>query len=124
MSEDKKPISVKVDVQTIFGEANVTPERVQVLASVAAERQRQTELGYTPEHDDEYGVEHLAIEADRRLKFNPAHFTDVQARARLLRAAALCVAAIEVIDRRQSDETSATRVDLNDVAARAAVRKH
>ena len=95
------------------------PTDESVLSEVAAERARQAELGYDAAHDDEYGIEHLAVEVSRRSAFGPAHTTDAQARVRLLKAAAMAVAAIEVIDRRDAPDE---RVDILDLAARSKAR--
>lgn len=105
--------------------ADATPKKVSgnVLAEVEAERKRQPEVGYGPDHDDEFGVGHLAIEIERRARFNPAYTTDEQARVALVKIAAMSIAAIEVIDRRAGDGVSTQRVDLNDNAARLARRQ-
>lgn len=100
----------------------VVSTRTGIFAEIEAECQRHVERGYNTAHDDEYGVEHLAIEIERRAKFHVAHTTDAQARDRLVRAAALAIAAIEVIDRRASEQAKDRRVDLNDLDARNTAR--
>lgn len=60
---------------------------------IRAERTRQIELGYTPEHDDEHGLDHLLSEVNRKATTWPPK------RADLVRDATLLLAAIEWYDR-------------------------
>lgn len=66
------------------------------------ERDRQlTELGWTAEHDDSHGVEHLVQLHDRAVNNAGMAPSPIEARDELVKAAALLVAAIEVLDRRR-----------------------
>jgi len=65
----------------------------QALWRVKAERQRQGELGYTADHDDQHGVAHLVDEALLRLQGR------LWTRDELVQASALLVAAVEWLDR-------------------------
>lgn len=56
------------------------------------ERKRQILIGYTHEHDDEYGVMHLVGWASAYVGRDPN-------RENILKAIALLVAAVEVMDR-------------------------
>jgi hypothetical protein len=74
------------------------PQRTfEAILSVTAERSRQEDKGWTPEHDDAAGWEHTAREAWARLPEAPTENSDP--RATLVKCAALLVAAIEVLDR-------------------------
>lgn len=79
----------------------LTPEALPVLAQITLERDRQlAELGWTPDHDDRRGVMHLLGMADNKL-IKCALRQDPD-RDELVKAAALLVAAIEVLDRRDA----------------------
>jgi hypothetical protein len=67
---------------------------VGVMLQVKAERQRQIERGYTPEHDDEHGLEHIVDQARGRILPQ-----QLRTRGELVQAAACLVAAIEWLDR-------------------------
>jgi len=76
-----------------FQRVDTVPQgAVGVLLQVRAERTRQIERGYTPEHDDQHGLTHLLDEAYARMNSSSS-------RANLVAVAALVVAAIEWIDR-------------------------
>jgi hypothetical protein len=72
---------------------------MSVYDEIAAERARQIEKGYTPEHDDEHGVNHITGWARRYVPY--AGWIDTRERA--IQAAALLVAAVEAIDRAAQD---------------------
>jgi len=79
----------------------LTPEALPVLAAITLERDRQlAELSWTPDHDDEHGAGHLLALAYGHLDAAGddagGHGVD---RVELVKAAALIVAAIEVVDR-------------------------
>lgn len=79
--------------------------RERALRDVLAERERQIAKGWTPEHDDGHGVDHIVVEANRRhlqRLGNGPRLTVTLARYRtwLVQEAALYVAAIEALDRR------------------------
>lgn len=69
-----------------------------VTAEVHAERARQIAKGYDAAHDDEHGEGHL-LEFVAALIDNPVR---ASTRAELVKAAALLVAVIEVLDRREN----------------------
>lgn len=76
---------------------------MSVFDDIYAERARQIKKGYTQEHDDEHGVAHLLGWAGSyilRAKFAPDPAT---ARDRLIKMAALTVAAIEAHDRKEKN---------------------
>lgn len=83
-----------------WGVVMLTPEALPVLAQITLERDRQlTELGWTPEHDDTHGAVHLvSLAVDHIIEVG---YVAVRAddRDELVQAAALLVAAIEVLDR-------------------------
>lgn len=71
------------------------------IESIAAERARQIEKGWTPEHDDEHSTNHLvnrAITYAHAGRYE-AHLERDLLRDQLVKAAALLVAAIERLDR-------------------------
>ncbi|MBD3941962.1 hypothetical protein IF188_09670 [Microbacterium sp. NEAU-LLC] len=79
----------------------LTPEALPVLAAITIERDRQlAELRWTPTHDDEHGAGHLVALVYGHLQAAGDDY-DGQGmdRTELVKAAALLVAAIEVIDR-------------------------
>lgn len=77
-----------------------------VALEVIAERVRQTDKGWTPEHDAEHGPLHLLEHAMRRMpdtewiagEYAISMPGGAEGRKRLIEAAALIVAAIEVMD--------------------------
>lgn len=71
-----------------------------VLGEVLLERLIQDSYGYTPEHDDEHGVNHILAEAVNRLGNSEAFSHGVVPREELIKIAALVVAAIEATDRK------------------------
>lgn len=74
----------------------------RVLDDLRAERERQVERGWTREHDDAHATHTLATLAERRARtFDPHAPVGYYSRARLVQAAALLVAAVEAIDRRE-----------------------
>jgi hypothetical protein len=74
----------------------------EILNEIAGERVAQIEKGYDPEHDDALSVGRLIELAEsrshRRNHDNPGYYS----RAHLIEAAALMVAAIEVLDRSEA----------------------
>lgn len=76
-----------------------TGETQQVLQDVAAERRRQMELGWTPEHDDAHHVSHLVNLAESRTMNYLDDGYDRPDRQKLLEGVALLVAAVEKLDR-------------------------
>jgi hypothetical protein len=77
-------------------------ETFEAILDVTAERSKQEEKGWTTEHDDEHGVEHLLRESSARLGMIGAAGFDrerIAVRAEVVTCAALLVAAIEVLDR-------------------------
>lgn len=82
-------------------------ETFEALLSVTAERSQQEQKGWTPEHDDEHGVQHLLIEAYERLAI--AGFDagiGNETRESLVVVAALLIAAIETHDRKPTGADS------------------
>ena len=84
--------------------------KFRAMWDVLRERRRQTtELGWTAEHDDEHGFGHLIrLAQDRLSRAYTAGQTAAEidsdtsaARAQLVKAAALCLAAIDLIDRQE-----------------------
>lgn len=73
-----------------------------VALDVIEERERQIAKGWTREHDDAHGIQHLVSEATSRLHGWGEAPTDAFVRGELLASAALIVAAIEWLDRQQS----------------------
>ena len=66
---------------------------------ISDERKRQIEKGYTHEHDDEHGVEHL-------LGWSIAHTRsarNIEDRAGYIKAIALLVSAVEAHDRKEQN---------------------
>ena len=81
-----------------------TPEYARVIADVSAERHRQISKGWTPEHDDTHTTRTMTELAGERalqgsVPFGTNAGRDLR-RRRLVQAAAILVAAIESIDRR------------------------
>lgn len=74
------------------------------LQHVAAERGRQIDKGWTTEHDSEHGLRHLTWLAQKRTSAAAyeAAIGTWAVRSELVKAAALLVAAIELIDFRES----------------------
>lgn len=74
------------------------------LQFVKRERERQIEKGYDAQHDDELGIDHIIIEANRRRMTylgngpRPGMAPDLY-RQKLVEVAAMYVAAIEAMDR-------------------------
>lgn len=77
-------------------------ETFEAILAVTAERSAQEEKGYTPEHDDEHGVQHLLEEAYARLAVvgYDSGTASGAATDALVVVAALLVAAIEANERR------------------------
>jgi hypothetical protein len=84
-------------------------DRQNILAEISEERERQISLGYTAKHDEEHGVNHLtgwlmtyAARADNAAynrKWGPGKEQyDAKLRPTLIAAAALALAAIELLD--------------------------
>lgn len=67
--------------------------RPGVISEVAQERIRQRLLGYSPEHDDEHGPQHLMEQVQQRVAGK------LWTRDDLVEAAAVLVAAVEWFDR-------------------------
>jgi hypothetical protein len=80
------------------GEPVALEVTLAVSAEVVAERQRQIDKGWTPEHDAAEGLLHLRHHAKDRIDQSRSGMMD-ERRKRLIQAAALCVAAVELIDR-------------------------
>lgn len=75
----------------------------EVLVQVAAERQRQIALGWTPQHDAQFNVDKLVRHALTQAKrTGPDAEEGYYSRERLIQAAALLVAAVELMDRSKS----------------------
>lgn len=80
----------------------LTPEALPVLAAITLERDRQiAELGWTSTHDDHHGTGHL-IKLATEWTIHASHLQAAEQRDALVKAAALLVAAIEVLDRRSA----------------------
>lgn len=81
----------------------MTPDTERVLTDVGAERARQIRQGWTPDHDDRHDTDTLvrlsASYARRCGKGKEPGYFD---RDRLVQAAALLVAAVEAMDRREA----------------------
>lgn len=71
--------------------------RARVIGDVLTERNRQIEKGYDTAHDVLHGAEYLIGEAVARIDAFTGPVYEVQ-REKVLEAAALLVAALEVID--------------------------
>lgn len=83
-------------------------ERANTAAAqdVLAERQRQIDKGYTPEHDDEHSLSRIIGYGG--WKWYPPTYGSVNAaktRAEMVRLAACLLAGIEWLDRRAEDES-------------------
>jgi len=79
----------------------------EAILDVTAERSRQEEKGYTPEHDDQHGVGHLVIESRRHLNIygnSGAGLAPELQRREILQATALLVAALEALDRQGGEQ--------------------
>lgn len=70
-----------------------------IFAEVLAEKERQVEKGYTPEHDDEHGGDHLIEVAESYLDTIPADATGADVRTRAIKSIATLVALVELVDR-------------------------
>lgn len=89
-----------------FQRVDTVPDSTMgVILQVRAERTRQIEKGYTPEHDDEHGLEHILSQVNRTATTWPP------TRANLERDAGLLVAAIEWYDRHPDYEPPAFETD-------------
>lgn len=85
------------------GRPRLVDPREAVLDQVRAERERQIAKGWDLEHDDEHGPAHLAAQLHRRSGAVLIRDRDAgKARAQLVEVAAMAVAAIELIDRREA----------------------
>ena len=80
---------------------------VGAMFAVQAERTRQIEKGYTPEHDDEHGLEHVLSQVNRKATTWPP------SRDHLVRDAALILAAVEWYDRHPDYEPAEVEDDPN-----------
>ncbi|WP_309132658.1 hypothetical protein [Brevibacterium sp.] len=86
----------------------------QFMQDVGAERLRQIEKGYTPEHDDEHGPQGLVELVDSKLmwarnaimlrKNKPDDPEAAKARTYLVEATAMLVAAGQALDRESEDD--------------------
>ncbi len=81
--------------------SNYEVRTARAVVAVADERVRQIELGYTAEHDDAQGLIHLIEEAHYRLGHLGETSSPESAREEIKQAAAILVAALELIDRQQ-----------------------
>ncbi len=80
----------------------LTPQTTAVLAAITLERDRQlSKLGWTPEHDDKHGPTHLIVIATDWL-IHASHVDGGERRDALVKAAALLVSAVEVLDRAEA----------------------
>lgn len=94
MAATEKDVTVKVSVDLTDVRA------LGALVSVWDERRRQVGKGYTLEHDDEHGAEHLVELVLDRLQNEKS-----DPRELLVQCAALLIAAVETIDRATEKET-------------------
>lgn len=79
-------------------------ETFEAVLSVVGERSAQEDRGWTPEHDDTHGVQHLLIEAYERLAVVGYDAgSGSESRDSLIVVAALLVAAIETHDRKSNN---------------------
>lgn len=76
-------------------------QTTMVLVDVSAERRRQaTDLGWTQEHDDSHDLkEFVDLAGDQIAKASRA-LTNTEHREHMIKAIALLVAQVEVLDRR------------------------
>ncbi len=72
------------------------------ISDIAAERATHAARGWTPEHDAEHGVTHLVNLAFARPMVN---WRGGYSRAELVKAASLLVAAIELLDAIESEQS-------------------
>lgn len=78
-------------------------ETFEAIHAVTVERSAQEQRGWTPEHDDEHGVQHLLIETYERLAiagYDAGNGSET--RESLVVVAALLIAAIETHDRKRN----------------------
>jgi hypothetical protein len=80
-----------------------------ILEEIRAARTLAVTKGYTPDHDDEHGLNHLVFEASNRIMPFP---DGIPTRNDLIAAAALAVSAIAHLDR-QNEEPD-TEVGIGD----------
>lgn len=73
----------------------------RVLGQVAAERARQIQMGWTPEHDDLHSTHQMVQLARSRAGRVGSSGEGYYSRERLIEAAAIFVAAVEAMDRRE-----------------------
>jgi hypothetical protein len=81
----------------------VTPELPKVLMDVTRERQRQIEMGWTPEHDDTHNPVDMEWLARARLNASAnarAIRKPDEERRRIIQAMAILAALVESIDRK------------------------
>ena len=78
------------------------PDTARVLTDIATERERQVTLGWTRDHDDRHNVHELVRLADRQAHKTGTAAIGIYSRERLVEAAALLVAAVEGMDRREA----------------------
>ena len=110
-SVSEEAIKIAADRESKAQRAKAT---ASVLSDISKERDRQIAKGWTPEHDDGHGVDHLIAEADRRhiqRLGNGPRLTVTLALYRrwLVQQAALYVAAVEALDRRPDAGTLSSR---------------
>jgi len=72
------------------------------ISDVLDERLRQISLGWTPNHDDQHNTWHLVRRALRYLLASRT-LPPAEARTAMVKAAALLIAAIELLDRKAAD---------------------
>lgn len=70
-----------------------------VLEEIAAERRTHEGRGYDAEHDDHHGTDHLLGEVVRKINGSVSAYPEIQ-RRKLVVAASLLVAALELLDRK------------------------
>lgn len=78
-----------------------------VYEDIRAERERQPSLGYTAEHDDQHGIGHLTCYAAQYARESHYYGEGDRRREKLVKAAALLVAAIESHERKAAQQTPA-----------------
>lgn len=91
---DQTPTEAPVPDPLLALQAAYTTPSGAVLAEIGTERNVQLARGYTTDHDDEHGLNHLLTQARDRTKLSDTHTRDD-----LVEAAACLVAAIEWMDR-------------------------
>lgn len=74
----------------------------RVLADILIERGRQIDLGWTREHDDRHALRELVALSAAQVRKPGTEGPGFYSRERLIEAAAILVAAVETIDRREA----------------------